>query len=202
MEVTKYFYKESDTEPSAYKIHNILDLFTCNIIHEYYKNVGVESEDPAMVNNISFENGAMTYGKVSDVLGISILNLITPIVSSILKKEVLPSYSFTRIYEKGTRLIPHRDREACEISMSITLVNAPNMLKEENFYISENEDETEALKMSLNTGDALMFFGSTHTGNGFYHWRDTTDSDYIAQIFLHWVYADGEFKDYAYEWTK
>lgn len=202
MKITELFYKDTDKKPSAYKIHNILDLFTCNTIEKYYKNIGLESEDPRAVTNISFKDSSHTYGKGSDPFGLSLLESISPIVSDILEKEVLPSYSYTRVYEKGTRLIPHRDRKACEISMSITLANFPNNTKEENFYISENNDESDALKMTINTGDALMFFGSTHTNNGFYHWRDETDSDHIMQIFLHWVYKDGEFQDYAYEWLK
>jgi hypothetical protein len=200
MEVTKFFYKNSDKKPSAYKIHNILDLFTCNTIERYYENFGLKLEDPRM-QDVSYKNGSHTYGDGNDIFGISLLESITPIVSNILGNEVLPSYSYTRVYEKGTRLFSHRDRQSCEISMSITLANYPNSTKQENFYISKNKDESDPLKLSIGTGDGLMFFGSSYS-DGFYHWRDETDSDYMMQIFLHWVYKNGKFKDHAYEWTK
>ena len=44
-----------------------------------------------------------------------------PDVSKIIQEDVLPTYSYTRIYTHGEVLARHRDRPACEISMTINL---------------------------------------------------------------------------------
>ena len=44
-----------------------------------------------------------------------------PEVSKILQEDALPTYSYTRIYTHGEVLNRHRDRPACEISLTINL---------------------------------------------------------------------------------
>jgi hypothetical protein len=199
--VTPYSYKGSDTFV-AYKVENIFNELQCKILHDYYKNFGLAQEVASETLKYYDEN-SHSYGfGGKDILGISILENLTPMVSQILGRTVLPTYSYTRVYEKNTQLMPHRDRDACEISMSLTLENFPITDKEEKFYISRTEkQEEDTLVLSINTGDGLIFFGG-HSTDGFYHWRDKTESDYLMQIFLHWVYADGEYTHEAYEYKR
>lgn len=44
-----------------------------------------------------------------------------PDVSKALQEDVLPTYTYTRIYSHGEVLNRHRDRPACEISITLNL---------------------------------------------------------------------------------
>ena len=45
----------------------------------------------------------------------------TPEISEFLGEPVLPTYSYARVYREGAILERHRDREACEISVTLHL---------------------------------------------------------------------------------
>lgn len=202
MKIEPIYYKEDDTEPSLYKLNDVLNNQSCNLIHDYYyTNRLLTIEDH--LDNLDIPENTKTYACYCDCLGITILQSLTERISNILGRQVLPSYSYTRVYQHGTRLIPHRDRKSCEVSLSITLKNIPDNNKIEHFYVASESDylDNKHLKTHLSTGDGLLFFGS-ELNNGFYHWRDRTDSDYLMQIFLHYVYEDGQFTDNAYEWIE
>ena len=201
MEIISLYYKE-ESFPAAYKFKNIFDNISYSIIHDLYYQTQMRVEARRDVINIKYDNDeCKTYFTGNDPIGISIIDRLTPIVSKTLGKEILPSYTYTRVYEGGTRLIPHRDKNACEVSMSITIYNDPDNKKIENFYISRERDETKGYKIEISTGDGLLFFGAEEL-DGFYHWRDKTDSNYLMQIFLHWVYKDGNNTSEAYSWKK
>ena len=65
------------------------------------------------------------------------------------------------------------------------------------FLNKENNDENilstfiNNEKIDLEPGDALVYDGVNNE-----HWGDCYEGDYYAQMFLHYVYADGKHKDY------
>jgi len=44
-----------------------------------------------------------------------------PEVSELLGEKVLPTYTYARVYKEGSELLRHRDRPACEISLTVNL---------------------------------------------------------------------------------
>lgn len=203
MQVNTFYYKNNQS-PVAYVIKNIFSKELSHTYEKYYKSTGIlKLENPAP-SNISYDKGSNTFACYCDDLGVAILEGLKDTISNILKKEILPSYVYTRVYTKGTKLISHRDRESCEISVTLSLCNSDND-KEEYLYISdksvENSSPDDILKIPVHTGDALIFFGSNDSG-GYYHWRDVTESEFILQSFLHYVTVNGKFKHNAFEWTK
>ncbi len=92
-----------------------------------------------------------------------------------------PTYSYARIYKKGDTLEPHRDRSACEISISLNLGQEPDTPWALNIG-----DENAPFAAMLQPGDALLYKGEELT-----HWRDAYEGDRLFQAFMHYVDANG-----------
>jgi hypothetical protein len=103
-----------------------------------------------------------------------------PEVSKILQEDVLPTYSYTRIYTHGEVLNRHRDRPACEISLTL------NLKKDVNWPIWFQKPNEEEVSIELNSGDAVMYLGEISD-----HWRNAYQGQEHVQLFLHYVRAEG-----------
>lgn len=93
--------------------------------------------------------------------------------------KLFPTYSYARIYKRGDALAPHRDRSACEISISVNLGQVPDA----PWALHVGEDGFAAL---LAPGDALIYRGCELT-----HWREPYEGDSVVQAFLHYVDQNG-----------
>jgi predicted 2-oxoglutarate/Fe(II)-dependent dioxygenase YbiX len=120
---------------------------------------------------------------------ISFLELLcekTQEVSSILEETVLPTYVYSRVYHNGSVLKRHKDRDACEISLTLHLGGD----KPWEIYIQTPTGEERCI--NLQPGDAMLYLGREAE-----HWRDEYTGDHYTQIFLHYVRSRGECA-YAY----
>jgi hypothetical protein len=104
---------------------------------------------------------------------------LVPAIEAQTGLQLFPTYSYARLYKRGDALPPHRDRSACEISISLNLGQVP--------------DEPWALHVSdfaalLGPGDALIYRGCDHT-----HWREPYDGERVVQAFLHYVDQNGPY---------
>jgi hypothetical protein len=100
--------------------------------------------------------------------------------------ELLPTYSFARVYRKGQDLKKHTDRPACEISATLTLG-----------YIADNvwpiyADQSGPIE--LDVGDMLIYRGCEVE-----HWREAFDGGVWVQVFLHYIDVNGPYKDHAFD---
>lgn len=102
-------------------------------------------------------------------------------------EDMVPSYSYSREYYRGAELKIHRDREACQYSMTLTM----SKRGEGNTFLwfSENEDKSDAIPIDLDEGDAIIFNGG-HEYGGKWHWRDPLEIDSLVQLFIHYVHPD------------
>jgi hypothetical protein len=103
-----------------------------------------------------------------------------PDVSKILQEDVLPTYTYTRIYSHGEVLERHRDRPACEISITL------NLKKDSEWPIWFQKPNGEEISSELNQGDAVMYLGEVAD-----HWRNAYQGQEHVQLFLHYVRAEG-----------
>jgi len=103
-----------------------------------------------------------------------------PDVSRILQEDVLPTYTYTRIYSHGEVLNRHRDRPACEISLSL------NLKKDTDWPIYFQKPNGEEVSLELNQGDAVMYLGEISD-----HWGNEFQGQEHVQLFLHYVKAEG-----------
>lgn len=123
----------------------------------------------------------------------SILFHIQNIVESKTGLSLLPTYSYNRIYKPGDFLKKHVDRASCEISATINLgylynTNDPSYTW--NIWVGGKEFVTEP-------GDLLIYRGMELE-----HWRDefvSGEGSWQVQAFLHWVDANGPYKDFMYD---
>jgi hypothetical protein len=104
---------------------------------------------------------------------------IKPLIEAHTGLALHPTYSFARIYKKGDHLAPHRDRAACEISISLNLGQEPD----EPWALNIGEEAFAAL---LHPGDTLLYRGMDLT-----HWRNVYPGDRLFQVFMHYVDANG-----------
>jgi len=195
MIVDKLTNNNNDT--SCYHLKEALTVASCDSYKWIYDFIKILKDEIPVPDNVT---KGVTKGHYCDTIGLSLLHAFLPVISNILNREIQPTYSFTRNYPRGTELISHRDRDSCEISVSLTIHQ--DMLIEK-FYISSKDknlsDENDIITIDLKKGDAVLFFGMESSNNA-WHWRDPIQSDSVIQIFLHYCYKDGMYACHAYEW--
>lgn len=101
-------------------------------------------------------------------------------VSEIIGEQVLPTYVYSIIYENSSKLIPHRDRQACEISLTVHLGGDTSWP-----IFVQKPDGTEA-SATLNPGDAMVYLGCIAE-----HWREQYTGAEYTQVFMHYVRSNG-----------
>jgi hypothetical protein len=101
-------------------------------------------------------------------------------ISKTLQEDVLPTYTYTRIYSNGEVLKRHRDRPACEVSITL------NLKKDNEWPIWFQKPNGEEISLELNQGDAVMYLGEIAD-----HWRNAYQGQEHIQVFLHYVRAEG-----------
>ena len=102
---------------------------------------------------------------------------------------LLPTYSYLRVYKLGNVLKAHRDRPACEVSMTVNL----GMSADEPWPIWIAGPKGIA-SVSLNPGDGLIYRGCDC-----YHWREPFTGNHLAQAFLHYVDQNGPNTEWKYD---
>lgn len=105
----------------------------------------------------------------------------TPEVSKLIEETVLPTYSYARVYGEGSVLEKHKDRDACEISLTLHLDG------DQPWPIWIETPDHEKRFVSLNPGDAMLYLGTIAS-----HWREKYTGDYYSQVFLHYVRSRGD----------
>jgi hypothetical protein len=95
--------------------------------------------------------------------------------------KLLPTYSFSRVYTYCATLDKHIDRPSCQISATVMVGSSG---EEWPIYMDGN-------KLNLEPGDAAIYMGMDVK-----HWREEFKGDWHSQFFLHYVDADGPYKNY------
>jgi hypothetical protein len=98
--------------------------------------------------------------------------------------ELIPSYIYHREYYKGSELLIHRDREACQYSITVTVCKKGQGTS--TLYFCDDEDKTNLIGLEMQEGDAIIFNGGSDYG-GKHHYRDPIELDSLSMIFLHYL---------------
>jgi hypothetical protein len=122
----------------------------------------------------------------------ALLEFLRPAVERASGCALLPTYSYLRIYKHGDRLERHRDRRACEISVSINI--GQEAAEPWPLQIDGKSGRYAAV---LAPGDGLLYRGVDH-----YHWRDRFEGRRYAQVFLHYVDRNGPNADCKFDGRK
>lgn len=124
----------------------------------------------------------------------SLLEQLLPHVEKASGKRLYPTYAYARLYAPGDELKVHQDRDACEISVTLTLGYEGAQWP---IFMGNNEDKSEAAAIFMEVGDAILYKGREK-----WHWREKFMGAWQAQVFLHYVDADGPYADQKYDGRK
>jgi hypothetical protein len=109
----------------------------------------------------------------------AVLLELRPEIERISGCGLVPTYSYARLYFHGDSFLRHRDRESCEVSVSIHLGRDGG---EANLCFPPNN------KVVMEEGDGAIYLGCETE-----HWRDPFTGHTMGQLFLHYVVADGPY---------
>jgi len=175
-------------EQGYFIIRNFLEPDFVQFIQSYFFtriNAG-----QAITGDIQSPHSYLFYG---DPLMDTILGNSTKSLSEIVGFNLLPTYTYTRLYGRGDELKNHRDRPSCEISATLAL-GVPEGEKISPIYFSAWEDKTNPTEINLNPGDLCLYRGCD-----LWHWREEFTQKWYLQSFLHYVNSDGPHKDNLYD---
>jgi alkylated DNA repair dioxygenase AlkB len=117
-----------------------------------------------------------------DPLMESYLSLIKPKMEKETELQLLPTYAFWRMYTWRAKLLPHTDREECEISVTINIGSCGTPWP---FWLGD-----ESNKFYLNPGEGIIYKGTEQK-----HGRPVFEGDCCSQMFLHYVNKNGKYAD-------
>jgi hypothetical protein len=124
-----------------------------------------------------------------DVVMEHMLERLRPAVEAASGRRLFPTYSYMRLYKQGNALRPHRDRPACEISLSLNLGQDPPAPWPLWLRGASGPHSVE-----LEPGDAVLYRGIELE-----HWREPYDGVRAAQVFLHYVDQDGPNAEWKFD---
>ena len=137
------------------------------------------------------------YSKYADWIMETLLIYMIPIMKQRTGLDLIPTYSYTRIYEKGNILKRHKDRPSCEISTTLHLGGDPWPIFIDgtgaDFVIDEYKNihkpgAPKGTKVNLKIGDMLIYSGCELE-----HWREPFEGNVCSQVFLHYNHANGPY---------
>ena len=122
----------------------------------------------------------------SDPLFVDLLHKFAKPIGDSVGRTLIPTYTYARIYRTGEILKPHKDRPACEISATLTLGYDATRVWPIFF------DEEKEVAVDLEIGELAVYKGCE-----ILHWRKPFKGKWHVQVFLHYVDANGPYKDHA-----
>ena len=139
------------------------------------------------------------YSKYGDWVMETLLQYMRPIMKAKTGMELIPTYSYTRLYEKGNILRRHKDRPSCEISTTLHLggdkwpifldpTGADNIVSGHETTTVVKPGAPKGVRVDLKVGDMLIYSGCELE-----HWREPFQGTVCSQVFLHYNHANGPF---------
>ena len=137
------------------------------------------------------------YSHYADFAMETLLMKVMPIMQQQTGLDLIPTYSYARVYERGSILKRHKDRPSCEISTTLNLGGDPwpifidptgsnNVIDEYKNIMKPNAPA--GVKVDLNPGDMLVY-----SGCDLEHWREPFQGEVCGQVFLHYNHVNGKF---------
>ena len=130
---------------------------------------------------------------------------LTPAMEQVADRRLMPTYAYFRIYRQDDVCYVHRDRPACEHSLSLTLgysderpwpleVGGEGERGPEDIIAADFGPEP-SRSLAMAVGDAVAYRGVEHR-----HGRTTPNPNrWSAHLFLHWIDPQGPHADRAFD---
>ena len=158
-------------------------------------------------NNITYDNSLLgtwtdqqvpnTYSCYADPVMETLMMKVLPKMQQETGLQLIPTYSYARLYKKGDILKRHKDRPSCEISTTLNLggdpwsifidgTGADTVINEYKNIHKPNAPK--GTKVLLEVGDMLVYSGCELE-----HWREPFEGNTCGQVFLHYNHVNGPF---------
>lgn len=147
-------------------------------------------DEGTLANNAQVPN---SHSKYADPFMESLELLLLPKVEESTGLSLYPTYSYYRLYKPGDDLIPHTDRPACEISLTINLGYFYNT----NIKNYSWDIWVEGKSFRTEPGDMIIYRGLEMN-----HWREPFAAgrgSWQVQAFLHYVDVNGPYAMCKYD---
>jgi hypothetical protein len=188
--------KNAITRDLANFIFNYFLIKNSAVSYMYANNICEQSDilgswkDPQSLN---------TYSCYADFATEALLIKIMPVMKKYTGLDLVPTYSYMRLYKNGDELKRHKDRPCCEISTTLNLGGDswPIYLEPDSSKGSFKNDEqnviytasnSKGIKIDLKQGDMLIYSGCELE-----HWREPFKGFVCGQVFLHYNNVKGKF---------
>ena len=189
-------------------IKNAVSYELANFIYNYFL-LKRDAVDFMYQNNINGQSSILgswadqqipnTYSCYADFVMETLLMKVLPVMQKETGLQLVPTYSYARVYKNGDELKRHKDRPSCEISTTINLggdpwsifidgTGADNVINEQQNLIKPNAPA--GTRVDLKVGDMLVYSGCELE-----HWREPFEGDSCGQVFLHYNHVNGPFAD-------
>ena len=142
------------------------------------------------------------YSKYAEPIFESLLCQSVKDIENYTGQELIPTYTYNRLYTTNTDLKRHKDRPSCEISTTLCLgYDNSNISKDNESYnwpmfvgSSDGKVNTKGKPCYLKPGDMIIYRGCEIE-----HWREPFKGRNHAQVFLHYNIDNEENKNRLYD---
>ena len=133
------------------------------------------------------------FSKYGDPIMDALLSISTEQMCTLTGKELIPTYSYHRLYTTGTELKRHKDRPSCEISTTLCLgYDASNVdaskYPDWDWPMFVKEDNGKEIPVHMKPGDMIIYRGCNVE-----HWREPYWGKNHAQVFMHYNDKNGPY---------
>ena len=154
---------------------------------------------PAVLQRAAFDVSAQTFQPLNFFLW-----GLTPTISNLLGRELLPTYSYFRIYRQSDICRVHSDRPSSEHGLSLTLAYSDDKIwdlqvgreRTESLYpLAEDFGTMDYASIGMEVGDAVIYQASHYA-----HGRITPNPNaWSAHLFMFYVDRDGPYREHAFD---
>lgn len=111
-------------------------------------------------------------------------------MNELVEEKLLPTYAYARIYKNGAELVKHKDRPACEVSVTLNIGGDGT-----SWPICFTKPDGSVVSKDLKPGQAVIYLGCISE-----HWREGafTGQEY-GQVFLHYVRSEGKYINHCFD---
>ena len=189
-------------------IKKAINYELANFIFNYFL-LKRDAVDFMYKNNITYDSGMLgswndpqipnTFSCYADPVMETLLVKVLPTMQQETGLNLIPTYSYARLYKNGDELRRHKDRPSCEISTTINLGGDPWPIFIDGTGADTVIDEykkihkpnaPEGTKVLLEVGDMLVYSGCELE-----HWREPFEGNVCGQVFLHYNHVNGPFAE-------
>ena len=169
-----------------------MDQYTKEVYYQYTKEVHREDKRSSTIidNELglwgTLEDGQANgnYSRYGDLIFDTLVLGKRKELSKITQMNLVPQYSYYRLYTEGSELKKHKDRESCEISVTLCLGYDSHY----NWPIWFENSDGKQISVELKPGDMVVYKGCDLE-----HWREPFKGNHHAQVFLHYSDFNGPY---------